>query len=519
MPPLLPQPPTTTERDLYLGPQHRWVAVLSFVGSGLTTLSVLFFVAAHHWAFALLLPLGLTLIGASASLITTTRPRRDSLASHRSRVTGWHPVVVPSIDVFLPSAGEPLALLDNTFRHVSRLSWAAPLNVLVLDDSGRDDVRQLAERFGFRYLSRPDRGHLKKAGNLRFGFENSGSDLITIFDADFVPHPRYLYELAPYFDEADIGIVQSPQFFDLDKQMNWVQYAAGSTQVLFYKWIQAARDASDAAICVGTCALYRRAALVDSGGFAQICHSEDVHTGVRMMAAKYRVRYVPTVVAKGLCPDELGSFITQQYRWCTGSMSLLLDHDFHAQRLTVRQRMSYWSGFLYYLTTALDIFLITIPPLLLGFFSPDQVHLTNYIFVLLAIVVRQALVPVITLGKDSLVSLTRIQTTYSFAHAIAIWDTVRGRSDDWVATGVAASSPTPARVLRLMRWWVALTQTLLWVVVAWRAPTYGGWTYAPIMVFALFNVFVMYPIVLNRTQFGRWGNPMGLRRRLGGVFP
>ena len=513
----LPQPPSDDERDSYLGPQQRWVAWLSFLGSVLTVVSVAYFVANRWWAAFLLVPMIVSAVGALASLATVTRRRRDTLSGHAQRVRSWSPVHLPSVDVLLPSAGEPLEVLHNTFMHVSRLRWAGELQVVVLDDSARPAVQQLAESFGLKYLTRPDRGHLKKAGNLRHGYERTSGAIIAIFDADFVPRADYLYELAPYFDDADIAIVQSPQFFDLNRSMNWVQYAAGSTQVLFYKWIQAARDSSDAAICVGTCALYRRSALQAAGGFAQIGHSEDVHTGVNVMAAGYRVRYVPTVVSKGLCPDGLAQFITQQYRWCTGSMSLLMDKSFHRRRMTFMQRLSYWSGFLYYLSTAVEVFVIPVPALLLAFFAPGQLRVTNYIFVLLALVVRQAVVPVITLGRDSLVSLTRIQTSYAFAHAVALADAVRGREDAWVATGTAGSSPTSARVLRLARVWFAVTQTLLWSVVLWRGPAFGWLPYGSLAVFAALNLLIMYPIVLNRTDFSR-ADPMAVRRRLTGVL-
>src|SRR5204863_246322 len=112
------------------------------------------------------------------------------------------------------------------------------------------EVREAAAEWGFTYLTRPNPGHLKKAGNLRFGYEHSDGDFIAIFDADFVPRPEFLLELLPYFDDPSIGIVQSPQFFDSDKRMHWLQLSAGSTQEMFYRWIQTSRDRFDAALNV-----------------------------------------------------------------------------------------------------------------------------------------------------------------------------------------------------------------------------------------------------------------------------
>jgi hypothetical protein len=303
--------------------------------------------------------------------------------------------------------------------------------------------------------------------------------------------------------DPTVGIVQSPQYFDVDRQMNWLQRAAGGTQVLFYRWVQPSRDRSNAAICVGTCALYRRTALNETGGFAQIGHSEDVHTGVNLMKVGYRIRYVPTLVSKGICPDTFPQFVTQQYRWCTGSMSLLFSRRFHRIGLTIMQRLSYWSGFLYYITTAINVFAIPLPAILMGYFAPSEVWASNYVFVMLALIVRQAIVPVITCERESLVGLARIQMTYSLSHAVALFDALRKRTDSWVATGAAQRSPTARRVLRLTRGWLVSVQVLLWGAIVWRAPEYGMGRYWLMAAFALLNLYIVYPIVLGRSELWR----------------
>jgi cellulose synthase/poly-beta-1,6-N-acetylglucosamine synthase-like glycosyltransferase len=501
---VLPHPPTDEERDLYLGPQRRWIGPVSFLGYTLILISVALFVVRHLWAAWLLVPLAVTTVGALISLVTSSRRRRVSLAGHRQKVSDWEPDYVPSVDVFLPSAGEDLDVLDNTYTYVAKLAWHGQLNVYVLDDSGRDEVRALAMRHGFTYLSRPDRGAFKKAGNLRFGFGQSAGDFILILDADFVPRKDLFYELAPYFDDPEVAIVQSPQYFDVSPRMNWLQRAAGATQVLFYKWVQPSRDRSDAAICVGTSALYRREALNASGGYALIGHSEDVHTGVNLMKVGYKVRYVPTLVTKGLCPDTMDQFMTQQYRWCTGSMSLLFSRSFHRTELAPMQRLSYWSGFLYYITTAINVFGMALPPILMGYFAPDRVDPANYVFVALALVLRQSIVPLITLNRESLLGLARIQTLYSFCHALALWDVIRGRTDAWVATGAKQGgaqqrSRTAERVHRLARRWL-----------------FGIVNYSLMIVFALMNLYVVYPILKGRADLPTAADlPAMMRRDLG----
>lgn len=282
---------------------------------------------------ALLIVIACLAIVSVISLYTSTRPRRSNLADHRRLVAQWPyrgDPNAPSVEVFLPTAGEPLTVPANTYRRVAALDYPGVVSVYVLDDGARPEVAELANDYGLNYLSRPDRGRLKKAGNLGFGYASSHGDVIAVLDADFAPRPDYLRELMPYLEDQSVGIVQSPQFFQTHGLTSWLQRAAGATQELFYRWVQPSRDAIEAPICVGTCALYRRAALAAAGGFAQIEHSEDVHTGVKILGAGYYVRYVPTVLSKGECPDSLSAFMSQQYRWCAGSMSLMTNADFRA---------------------------------------------------------------------------------------------------------------------------------------------------------------------------------------------
>jgi cellulose synthase/poly-beta-1,6-N-acetylglucosamine synthase-like glycosyltransferase len=492
---LLPRPPSDAERDLYFGPQHRWVPALSFVSMLAVLASISLFIEQRTWALFLAVPVAVNALGGVISVISSSRRRRSNYAEHRSRVANWMPDVIPSVDVLLPSAGEELAVLDNTYRAVAALQWPGDLRVTVLDDSARDEVRGLAHSYGFDYLVRPNRGHLKKAGNLLYGFERTSNDLILVLDADFVPRRDALYELVPYMDDPRNAIVQSPQFFDFHKRMNWVQHGAGATQVLFYRWVQPSRDKSDAAICVGTSALYRRAALARVGGFAQIGHSEDVHTGVKLMSVGHRVRYVPTVVTKGLCPDNFDQFVTQQYRWCTGSMSLLFSKAFHKYRFTLMQRLCYWSGFLYFIGTGVNIFAAAIPPVLMGLFAADAVNPSNYALLAVAFALRALIVPAITLGRSNFFSLARIQMTYSFSHGLALYDQLRRASDTWVATGAARRrSRTAVRVGRVAFTWCIAVQIALWAIVLVRGAQYGT-NYLPLALLTVMNLWLVFPII------------------------
>nr|WP_238345384.1 cellulose synthase catalytic subunit [Actinopolymorpha cephalotaxi] len=524
----LPTAPSDAELYAYLGPQRRWVLLVMTGAFACASIS-LFRFSTHQWILApFLCVLALNAVCTVISLRSGQNTRRISRVSHQSLTGLWNPARIPSVDVFLPTAGEPLEVLANTYAHVAAMSWPGTLRVYVLDDSAREEVERAALAAGFTYLSRPDRGQWKKAGNLRFGFDHSDGDLIAVFDADFCPRPDYLFHLVPYLDDPKVGIAQSPQCFETRPEMGWLQRTAGATQELFYRWVQPSRDAAGAPICVGTCAVYRRSALAEVGGFALIEHSEDVHTGVKLLSGGYVTRYVPVQIARGMCPDDLAGFCNQQYRWCTGSMSLLASKDFHSLSLTWRQRACFWSGFLYYVSTAVNVFLLHLPGLVMEFGYPEDIRASHFLVLLPAAWVWLVLLPVVFRSRWRF-EVLRVQMVYSFAHAVAIWHVLRGRTAGWVPTGSlgaggagsggsgggggngGGSGARLARTITIVAVvWLGGYTIAAWVGIVAGVMTYGLDAFWLMAAFVAGYTYLVVPLVLDGIRL-LTGQPAGRR--------
>ncbi len=505
----------------YLGPQLRWVQVLMTCAFLLAGASLFrFSVGGSAWLWPMLAVLGINVASVAISAFSGLNARRVTRASHAALVRGWTPASLPSVDVFLPTCGEPMAVLENTYRHVSALAWDGRLIVWVLDDGDRPEVRDAAARFGFEYKVRPDRGHLKKAGNLRHAFRRSCGEFIVIFDADFCPRADFLDHLVPYMDDPEVGIVQSPQVFDTSSQMSWLQRGAGATQELFYRWIQPSRDRAGAPICVGTCAVYRRSALASVGGFAEIEHSEDVHTGIMLLRAGYTTRYVPVVVAKGLCPDDLAGFLNQQYRWCNGSLTLLLSGDASRPPLRTRQRICFWSGFMYYISTAVNVLTLHIPGIAMAMFYSQDVRAWHYVPFLAGVWVYFVLLPMVFRGRWR-VEVLRVQMAYSFCHAVALAHKLTGRTAGWVATGAVGASSGLARTISKVGFvGIAVPLALCWAGVLYDVPRYGLHEFWPMVVFVAVYTYVSLPLAVGfarvlypRKDAGHRSPTRGRRRR------
>jgi cellulose synthase (UDP-forming) len=475
---LLPAAPGEEEKARYADRNLALIIRTSLASFGALLISqsrFLFITPTLTWAFG---PFVVFTIGYYAiSLCVNLGTKGFDYPAHRRLVASWWPVRHPSLDVFLPVCGEPAAVLANTWTHVAELVRAYPgaVTAYVLDDGDSAETRRMAAGFGFAYLVRPDRGWMKKAGNLRHGFTRSSGEFILILDADFAPRPDLPAELLPYFGLDDsLGIVQSPQFFRTDGQLSWMERGAGAVQELFYRLVQVSRDRHDGAICVGSCAIYRRAALAANGGTTLIEHSEDVHTGFDLRRAGWGLRYVPVPLAAGLCPSDPDSFLTQQYRWCAGSMSLLGSRKFWSTKMRWRTRCCYLSGFCYYVHTALFTFVAPAIPLVMLTELAGRVRLANYLFILPSMIYNIVVFPAwhrCRFGPAALMA----KLLYGWAHLFALWDICRRKRMGWQATGGSGGRKAGTR-----RIWAGLTlwnggTCLAWTgLAAWQLARHGA---------------------------------------------
>ena len=116
--------------------------------------------------------------------------------------------------------------------------------------------------------------------------------------------------------------MQTPQYY-----ANWdrgeVPGAAWGQQALFFGPIARGKDGHDAMFCCGTNVVFRRAALEQVGGFPADSVTEDFELSIRLHELGWRSRYVPEVLAHGLGPEDMASYVSQQQRWSRGCLSAL----------------------------------------------------------------------------------------------------------------------------------------------------------------------------------------------------
>ncbi|PWN18842.1 nucleotide-diphospho-sugar transferase [Microstroma glucosiphilum] len=415
-------------------------------------------------------------------------------------VTGNH----TSVDIYLPVCKEPLIVLRNTWKHVRKVQWAhGTLTVHVLDDGAMDEVKAMAEEFGFNYIRRDDRPYFRKAGNLRYAFARTSADFFVIFDADFCPRHDFLNELMPRMQhDPKIAIIQTPQFFKTTKENTWIERGCSEVQELFYRWAQVNRDRWNASICVGSNALYRRQALVEVGGTALVGASEDVHTGFFAITRGWTLRYIPICLAAGISPDTPRAAFSQQIRWSQGSTSLLLNGEFHKARLGFMTKVSFFSGMLYYWTTSISCFTIPLPGLLLVWCRPEVVRYYNLAFAAPSLIYALLVYRIWSVGAHS-VATEQIRVLQAYAYLFGIKDRILGKTHEWVSSGAGAKSGkktnTYARARAFATCWTVLYQSAWISGVAYRliARDLSWWQVFPQILLYSFDLYVTLPFLLT----------------------
>lgn len=254
----------------------------------------------------------------------------------------------PSVDVMIPIFREPLEILERTLLAARAMRYPR-FQVYVLDDGRREEVRELAEGLGARYLPGPQRN--AKAGNLNEALSQTAGELIVVFDTDHLPVRSFLEETVPWFRDPQVGFVQTPHHFANPDIFQRAFRTAGripNEQDMFNHGIQSRRDSWGGSFFVGSGAVFRREAVAGIGGFKLLSITEDIHTSQHLHAVGWRSVFVDRDLAVGLSAENLASYVVQRRRWMLGCLQIFFrDNPLLCRGLSLRQRIGYF-GSLYY---------------------------------------------------------------------------------------------------------------------------------------------------------------------------
>ena len=144
--------------------------------------------------------------------------------------------------------------------------------------------------------------------------------MITIFDADFIPERDFLRRTVPYFQAAEIGMVQTRwtylnRDYSLLTQVETilldghfvVEHGARSRRGTFFNFN-------------GTAGVWRRRAIEEAGGWQHDTLTEDTDLSYRAQLKGWKFLYLPQIECASELPVDMNGFKAQQARWAKGLM-------------------------------------------------------------------------------------------------------------------------------------------------------------------------------------------------------
>ena len=259
----------------------------------------------------------------------------------------------PSVDVFIPTYNEPLEVVKQTVFSAMQMDWPEDrLHVYVLDDGRREEFRDFCEELGVGYLTRDNNAHAK-AGNINAALAVTDSEYVTIFDCDHIPTRSFLQICMGWFiRDPKLAMLQTPHHFfspdPFEKNLDTFHVMPNEGE-LFYGIVQDGNDLWNAAFFCGSCAIIKRAPLLEVGGVAVETVTEDAHTALKLSRHGYNTAYLELPQAAGLATESLSAHVGQRIRWARGMAQICrVDNPLFGPGLKLGQRLCYFNAMLHF---------------------------------------------------------------------------------------------------------------------------------------------------------------------------
>ena len=234
---------------------------------------------------------------------------------------------LPFVTVQLPIYNE-MYVVERVIDAVVNLDYPSDrLEVQVLDDSTDGTCRiaraavdaAVSRGFDISYIRRAHRRGFK-AGALAEGLRQARGDLVTIFDADFIPPADFLSRVVPSFRDPGVGMVQA-RWEHLNRDYSLLTRVQAMFLDAHFVLEHGARDRGGLFFNFnGTAGVWRREAIESVGGWHGDTLTEDLDLSYRAQLAGWRFIFLPDVVAPAEVPVEMNVFKAQQHRWARGSI-------------------------------------------------------------------------------------------------------------------------------------------------------------------------------------------------------
>ncbi len=253
---------------------------------------------------------------------------------------------LPTVSVLLPIYNEE-AVLERIIKSACDLRYPlSKLDIWVLDDSphgGSKQALELVKSYASKGISifyakrTSKRG--SKAGNLAFGLTKCRGELISIFDADYIPPPDFLLKTVPYFAKKRMGFLQTSIDYG-NKEHSFLTRFQAMMSGHKENITKGQEKNNHVASLTGSSCIWRRECIEDIGGIKSATICEDIDMGMRAQINNWKYSFITHVVSLAELPESMAVFRVQRERWARGHIQNSLRH---AHKIFALVNMSIWA--------------------------------------------------------------------------------------------------------------------------------------------------------------------------------
>ncbi len=241
-----------------------------------------------------------------------------------------HPTIdwgTPSVTIQLPIYNEKY-VAKRLIDAVCNLDYPQDkMKIMVCDDSDDDTVELLRnvvddykkQGFKIEHIRRGTRNGYK-AGALKHAMQTTDTDLVAIFDADFIPPVWFLKRAIPHFSRSNIGLVQCRWGHVNEDYSALTQVQALSIDFHFLIEQKAKSNSHLFMNFNGTAGIWRRDCIEDAGGWHTATLVEDLDLSFRAQMKGWKCLFLPDIVVDAELPAQMNGAKRQQFRWAKGSI-------------------------------------------------------------------------------------------------------------------------------------------------------------------------------------------------------
>ena len=249
------------------------------------------------------------------------------LANKRNKSTKTVDLGTPSVTIQLPIYNEKY-VAKRLVDAVCDLDYPKnQMSIMVLDDSDDDTVDLLEKTVNYYKTQGFQIEHIRrgtrkgyKAGALKYAMQITDTELVAIFDADFIPPKWFLKKAIPHFSKSNIGLIQCRWGHVNENYSTITKVQALSLDFHFLIEQKAKSDSHLFMNFNGTAGIWKRDCIEDAGGWHTATLVEDLDLSYRAQMKGWKCIFLPDIVVDAELPAQMNAAKRQQFRWAKGSI-------------------------------------------------------------------------------------------------------------------------------------------------------------------------------------------------------